>query len=177
MLFSFYYVCYLLENETLAQDLFGGSLDEVLGTDDDDPKVDFDVIAWKVFGASIQEIIDIESEVITCDDTMRDWDAAAEDILENIQRDEEEEQEESDDDEGNKNTFDTIVPDFRTSIKYTSTVKKFAINNGMSAAVTDVASAETVMERKFLQRRNNATHKNSLLTIFKLLGQLFYSIR
>ena len=177
MLFSFYYVCYLLENETLAQDLFGGSLDEVLGTDDDDPKVDFDVIAWEVFGASIQEIIDIESEVITCDDTMHDWDAAAEDILENIQRDEEEEQEESDDDEGNKNTFDTIVPDFCTSIKYTSTVKKFAINNGMSAAVTDVASAETVMERKFLQRRNNATHKNSLLTIFKLLGQLFYSIR
>ena len=49
----------------------------------------------------------------------------------------------------------------------------------MSAAVTDVASAETVMERKFLlqriQRRNNATQK--LVTIFKLLGQLFYSIR
>ena len=157
--FSFYYVCYLLENETLAQELFGGSLDEVLGTDDDDPKVDFDVIAWEVFGASIQEIIDIESEVITCDDTMHDWDAAAEDILENIQRDEEEEQEESDDDEGNKNTFDTIVPDFCTSIKYISTVKKFAINNGMSAAVTDVASAETVMERKFLQRKNNATQK------------------
>ena len=83
--------------------------------------------------------------------------------MENIQRDEEEEQEESDDDEGNESTV--------------SAVKKFAINNGMSAAVTDVASAETVMERKFLQRRNNATHKNSLLTIFKLLGQLFYSIR
>ena len=83
--------------------------------------------------------------------------------MENIQRDEEEEQEESDDDEGNESTV--------------SAVKKFAFNNGMSAAVTDVASAETVMERKFLQRRNNATHKNSLLTIFKLLGQLFYSIR
>ena len=159
ILFSFYYICYLLENETLAQELFGGSLDELLGTYDDHLKVDFDVIAQEVFGASIQEIIDIKSEVITCDDTMHDWDAAADDILENIQRDEEEEQEESDDDEGNKNTFDTIVPDFRTSIKYTSTVKKFAINNGMSAAVTDVASAETVMERKFLQRRNNATQK------------------
>ena len=105
ILFSFY-VCYLLENETLAQELFGGSLDEVLGTDDDDPKVDFDIIAREVFGASIQEIIVIESEVITCDDTIRDWDAAAEDILENIQRDEEEEQEESDNDEGNENTFD-----------------------------------------------------------------------
>ena len=176
ILSSFYYICYLLENETLAQELFGGSLDEVLGTDDDHPKVDFDVISQEVFGASIQEIIDIESEVIiTFDDTMRDWDAAADDILENIQRDEEEEQEESDDDEGNKNTFDTIVPDFRTSIKYTSTVKKFAINNGMSAAVTDVASAETVMERKFLQRRNNSTKK--ICYIFKLLGQLFYSIR
>ena len=87
ILFSFYYICYLLENETLAQELFGGSLDEVLGTDDDNPKVDFDVIAWEVFGASIQEIIDIESKVITCDDTMHDWDAAAEDILENIQGD------------------------------------------------------------------------------------------
>ena len=54
ILFSFYYVCYLLENETLAQELFGGSLDKVLGTDDDDPKVDFDVIAREVFGASIQ---------------------------------------------------------------------------------------------------------------------------
>ena len=43
---------------------------------------------------------------------MRDWDAAAGDILENIQGDEEEEQEESDDDEGNENTFDTIIPDF-----------------------------------------------------------------
>ena len=95
--------------------------------------------------------------MITCDDTMRDWDAAADDILENIQRDEEE-QEESDD-EGNKNTFDTIVPDFLTSIKYISAVKNFAINNRMSAAVTDVASAETVMERKFLQRRNNVTQK------------------
>ena len=114
--------------------------------------------------------------MITCDDTMHGWDAAAEGILENIQRDEEE-QEESDDDERNENTFDTIVPDFLTSITYISTVKKFAIVNGMSAGVTDVASAETVMERKFLQRRNNATHKNSLLTIFKLLGQLFYSIR
>ena len=113
ILFSFYYICYLLENETLAQELFGGSLDEVLGTDDDHPKVDFDVISQEVFGASIQEIIDIESEVIiTFDDTMRDWDAAADDILENIQRDEEEEQEESDDDEGNENTFDTIIPDF-----------------------------------------------------------------
>ena len=81
--------------------------------------------------------------------------------MENIQRDEEEEQEESDDDEGNESTV--------------SAVKKFAINNGMSAAVTDVASAETVMERKLLQRRNNATQK--LVTIFKLLGQLFYSIR
>ena len=50
-------------------------------TDDDDSEVDFDVIAWKVFGASIQDIIDIESEVITCDDTMHDWDAPA-DILE-----------------------------------------------------------------------------------------------
>ena len=98
--------------------------------------------------------------MITCDDTMRDWDAAAGDILENIQGDEEEEQEESDDDdEGNENTFDTIVPDFLTSIKYISTVKKFAINNGKSAAVTYVASAETVMERKSLQRRNNATQK------------------
>ena len=81
ILSSFYYICYLLENETL------GSLDEVLGTDDDHPKVDFDVIAQKVFGASIQEIIDIKSEVITCDDTIHDWDAAADDILENIQRD------------------------------------------------------------------------------------------
>ena len=97
--------------------------------------------------------------MITCDDTMRDWDAAAGDILENIQGDEEEEQEESDDDEGNENTFDTIDPDFLTSIKYISTVKKFAINNGMSAAVTYVASAETVMERKSLQRSNNATQK------------------
>ena len=100
--------------------------------------------------------------MITCDDTIRDWDAAAEDILENIQRDEEDEQEESDNDEGNENTFDTIIPDFLTSIKYIGTVKKFAINNRMSAAVTDVASAETVMERKFLQRiqrRNNATQK------------------
>ena len=79
----------------LAQELFGGSLDEVLGTDDDGPKVDFDVIAREVFGASIQEIIDIESEMITCDDGMFDWDVAAEDILENIQRDEKEEQEES----------------------------------------------------------------------------------
>ena len=96
--------------------------------------------------------------MITCDDTMRDWDAAAGDILENIQGDEEE-QEESDDDEGNENTYDTIVPDFLTSIKYISTVKKFAINNGMSATVTYVASAETVMERKSLQRRNNATQK------------------
>ena len=112
ILFSFYYICYLLENETLAQELFGGSLDELLGTYDDHLKVDFDVIAQEVFGASIQEIIDIKSEVITCDDTMRDWDAAADDILENIQRDEEEEQEESDDDEGNENTFDTIIPDF-----------------------------------------------------------------
>ena len=92
MLFSFYYVCYLLENETLTQELFGGSLDEVLGTDDNDSEVDFDVVAWKVFGASIQEIIDIKSEVITCDDTMRDWDAPADDILENNQRDEEKEQ-------------------------------------------------------------------------------------
>ena len=158
ILFSFYYICYLLENETLAQELFGGSLDELLGTYDDHLKVDFDVIAQEVFGASIQEIIDIKSEVITCDDTMRDWDAAADDILENIQRDEEEEQEESDD-QGNKNTFDTIVPDFLTSIKYISAVKNFAINNRMSAAVTDVASAETVMERKFLQRRNNVTQK------------------
>ena len=65
--------------------------------------------------------------------------------MENIQRDEEEEQEESDDDEGNESTV--------------SAVKKFAINNGMSAAVTDVESAETVMERKLLQRRNNATQK------------------
>ena len=81
--------------------------------------------------------------------------------MENIQRDEEEEQEESDDDEGNESTV--------------SAVKKFAINNGMSAAVTDVASAETVMERKFLQRRNNSTKK--ICYIFKLLGQLFYSIR
>ena len=95
--------------------------------------------------------------------------------MENIQRDEEEEQEESDDDEGNESTFDTVIPDFLTSIKYISAVKKFAINNGMSAAVTDVASAETVMERKFLQRRNNSTKK--ICYIFKLLGQLFYSIR
>ena len=50
-------------------------------TDDDDSEADFDVIAWKVFGPSIQDIIDIESEVITCDDTMHDWDASA-DILE-----------------------------------------------------------------------------------------------
>ena len=77
---------------------------------------------------------------------MHDWDAAAEGILENIQRDEEQ-QEESDDDERNENTFDTILPDFLTSITYTSAVKKFAIDNGMSAAVTDVASAETVVER------------------------------
>ena len=153
ILSSFYYICYLLENETL------GSLDEVLGTDDDHPKVDFDVIAQKVFGASIQEIIDIKSEVITCDDTIHDWDAAADDILENIQRDEEEEQEESDDDEGNENTFDTIIPDFLLLSIYISAVKNFAINNRMSAAVTDMASAETVMERKFLQRRNNATQK------------------
>ena len=33
ILFSFYYVCYLAENETLLQELFGGNLDEVLGTD------------------------------------------------------------------------------------------------------------------------------------------------
>ena len=65
----------------------------------------------------------------------------------------------SHDDKGNENSFDTIVPDFLTAIKYISAVKKFAINNGMSAAVTDLASAETVMERKFLQRRNNATQK------------------
>ena len=143
----------------LAQELFGGSLDEVLGTDDDGPKVDFDVIAREVFGASVYEIIDIESEMITCDDGLRDWDVTAEDILENIQMDEEEEQEESDDDEGNDNSFDAIVPDFLTAIKYISAVKKFAINNGMSAAVTNLASAETVMERKFLQRRNTATQK------------------
>ena len=88
---------------------------------------------------------------------MRDWDAPSEDILENIERDEEEEQEESDDDEGKENSFDTIIPDFLTAIKYISAVKKFAINNRMSAAATDLASVETVMERKFLQRRNNAT--------------------
>ena len=104
--------CYLLENETLAQGLFGDSLDEVLRTDNDDSKVDFDVIAWEVFGVSIQEIIDIKSEVITCDKIMHNRYAPAKDILENIQRDEEEEQEESDDDEGNENTFDTIIPDF-----------------------------------------------------------------
>ena len=95
--------------------------------------------------------------MITCDDTMCDWDAPADVILENIKMDEEEEQEELDNDAGNKNLFDTIVPDFPTAIKYISAVKKFAINNGMSAAVTDLASAETAMERKFLQRRNNAT--------------------
>ena len=48
---------------------------------------------------------------------MRDWDAPADDILENNQRDEEEEQQESDD-----NSFDTIVPDFLTAIKYVSAV-------------------------------------------------------
>ena len=85
------------------------------------------------------------------------WDAPADVILENIKMDEEEEQEELDNDEGNKNSFDTIVPDFPTAIKYISTVKKFAINNGMSAAVTYLASAETAMGRKFLQKRNNAT--------------------
>ena len=115
------------------------------------------LLLLQVFGASIQEIIDIESEVITCDDTMCDWDAPADVILENIKMDEEEEQEELDNDAGNKNSFDTIVPDFPTAIKYISAVKKFAINNGMSAAVTDLASAETAIERKFLQRRNNAT--------------------
>ena len=173
ILFSFYYVCYLLENETLAQELFGGRLDEVLRTNNDNSEVDFDVIALEVFRASIQEIIFIKSEVITCDNTMRDWDAPAEDILENLQRDEEEEHEESDDDEGNKNSFYTTVPDFLTAIKYISAAKNFAINNGMSAAVTDLASPETVMERKFLQKRNNATL--TFVTIFKLLGQLFYS--
>ena len=131
--------CYLLENETLAQGLFGDSLDEVLGTDNDDSKVDFDVIAWEVFGVSIQEIIDIKSEVITCDKIMHNRYAPAKDILENIQRDEEEEQEESDNDEGNENLFDTIVPDFLTAIKYISAVKTFAINNEMWAAVTDLA--------------------------------------
>ena len=50
-----------------------------------------------------------------------------------------------------------IVPDSLTAFKYISAFKKFAINNGMSAAVADLVSAETVMERKFLQRRNNAT--------------------
>ena len=123
--------CYLLENETLAQGLFGDSLDEVLGTDNDDSKVDFDVIAQKVFGVSIQEIFDIKSEVITCDNIMHDWYASSKDILENIQRDEEEEQEESDNDEGNENSFDAIVPDFLTAIKYISAVKTFAINNEM----------------------------------------------
>ena len=53
---------------------------------------------------------------------MHDWDAPADDILENNQRDEEEEQEESDDDEGNENSFDTIIPDFLTAIKYISAV-------------------------------------------------------
>ena len=110
--------------------------------------------------------------MITCDDTLCDWDAPADVILENIKMDEEE-QEGLDDDEGNKNSFDTIIPDFLTAIKYISSVKKFAINNGMSAAVTDLASAENAMERKFLQRRNNATQ--TFVTIFKLLGQLFYS--
>ena len=119
--------------------------------------VDFDVTAREVFGASIQEIIDIESEVITCDDTIRDWDIPAEDILENIQRDKEEDQEEQDYDGANENSLDTINPDFLTAIKYISAVKKFTINNGMSAAVTDLTSAETAIERKFLQRRNNAT--------------------
>ena len=57
--------------------------------------------------------------MITCDDTMRDRDAAAGDILENIQGDEEEEQEESDDDEGNENTFDTS---FQISLLLLSTL-------------------------------------------------------
>ena len=154
ILFSFYCVCYLLENDTLIQELFGGRLDKVLGTDNDDSEVDFDVIACKVFRASIQ-IIDIKSEVVTCDGTMHVWDAPAENILENILGDEEEKQEL--DNEGNKNLCDTIVPDFLTAIKNISAVKKFAINNGMSATVTDLASAETAMERKFLQGINNAT--------------------
>ena len=93
--------------------------------------------------------------------------------MENIQRDEEEEQEELDDDKRNKNSFYTTIPDFLTAINYISAVKRFAINSGMSAAVTDLASPETVTERKFLQRRNNATL--TFVTIFKLLGQLFHS--
>ena len=62
---------------------------------------------------------------------MHDWYASSKDILENIQRDEEEEQEESDNDEGNENSFDAIVPDFLTAIKYISAVKAFAINKKM----------------------------------------------
>ena len=82
----------------------------------------------------------------------------------------------SEDDERNENSFDTIVPDFLTAIKYTSAVKKFAINNRMSAAITDLVSAETVMERKFLQRRNNAT-QTFVTTYFKATRSivLFYS--
>ena len=142
ILLSFYYVCYLSKNETLLQELFGGCLDEVLGTDDDESAVAF-VITQKVFRASIQEISDIENDYLRWHHA---WLGCP---CRRIQRDREE-QEELDDDEGNKNSFDTIVPDFLTAIKYISAVKKFAINNWMTALVTDMASAETVMQRKFL---------------------------
>ena len=62
---------------------------------------------------------------------------------------------------------------FQISLLLLTTLALFAINNGMSAAVTDLASPETVTERKFLRRRNNATL--TFVTIFKLLGQLFHS--
>lgn len=40
----------------LIQELFGGSLEEAVGTDDDNSEVDFDVIMQDVFGTIIQEI-------------------------------------------------------------------------------------------------------------------------
>lgn len=43
-------------NETLIQELFGGSLEEAVGTDNDNFEVDFDVNIQDVFGTIIQEI-------------------------------------------------------------------------------------------------------------------------
>ena len=164
MLKTFFVSISNLENEDLAEDLFGATtaeLKEITSGEndvDDGDGIDFETAAREYFGATIEEIIAAESHIVTSNDEPINWNAPAIDLIDSITEIEESSEVESDVEEEPKNS--TTVKNVNDALESATNLKAFFETQSFSGEVMlAISQIESFLEKKIVVSSQNAKQK------------------
>ncbi|XP_066274905.1 tigger transposable element-derived protein 4-like [Branchiostoma lanceolatum] len=131
----------------------------------EDEATEMDSLAEELFGCSVEELATIDEDLATCDTTGRDWSLPASTILEQLEEEERDEDHDEDiEDSTDDSTDECAAKDFSTCVDMLKQIKGFCLKEGDGETHGMAHNLEDALYA--LWSRNRASRQTTMVEYF-----------